>query len=605
LKRPRQPGSAAVRVWLCGLAVALCFCSGYFLSAACRSAWQSHYPALAAQWANDGPFSVLGLYGAQTQEEVQYAARVQESAEHFPAYDPYILENRSRSLVLDDGLTYLLMGLAQKAIGNMTWTWIGVRLLCCLFWYVLVYFIMLRLSGDPALSFFAGVFVVGFSYLLTFDFVPALRWTPSLGALAHDAWALISTGRTESVARLPRPGVTYAFLFLATLLEIKAAESPKLRWGAAAGVCGGLMPFIHPDIWFTQMPAMIFFLFLALFYKKLNRRNLAVAAGLCLLLNTPFLIAHLSSMWGNSTAKKEFLERACVTFTRRPHWEGIVYLACFGAVAASGVQDAAVLWLGAFLAAAGLVVNSQILTGKDVLFFQNRYYVNIFVLFLVLPWLQKKLRLSKTFWTAAGALCLGACFLQGVSYAAIHYPFQGLRRRDAQAMAWLRAHTPEDSVVVALNPEVNLLVPVYTLDKVGFSAALEEVSNVPLRTIAQRMRSALYRLGADQPEFYRDLMAKYPSHDRRDGDIRAVPPQDFLRTVYFSWIPKPQIARAWSLAGEDQASYSYRADYVWVDDFAKRYLGPRFPRGSRWRLSKVYDKDGVTLYKIKTAAAAD
>ncbi|HVC08340.1 MAG TPA: hypothetical protein VNH15_00185 [Elusimicrobiota bacterium] len=593
------------RVWLCGLAVALCFCSGYFLSAACRSAWQSHYPALAARWANDGPFSVLGLYGAQTQEEVQYAARVQESANHFPAYDPYVLENRSRSLILDDGLTYLLMGLVQRATGNMTWTWIAVRLLCCLLWYVLVYFIMLRLTGDAALSFFAGVFVVGFSYLLTLDFIPALQWTPSLGALAHDAWAVLSTGRTESVARLPRPGVDYAVLFLATLLEIKAAESSKLRWGVAAGVCAGLMPEIHPDIWFTQMPAMILFLSLTLFYKKLNRRNLAAAAGVCLLLNAPFFAAHLSAMWGHSAAKKEFLERACVTFTRRPHWEGLFYLACFGAVAASGVQDAAVLWLGAFLAAAGLVVNSQILTGKDVLFFQNRYYVNIFVLFLLLPWLQKKLRLSKALWTAAGALCLGACFLQSVSYAAIHYPFQGLRRRDALAMAWLNAHAPENAVVLALNPEASLLIPVYTRDKVGFGSALEEISNVPALTIARRVRAALYRLDADQAKFYRDLTAAYPDYGRRAADLREVPPESFLRTIYFAWIPMPLIARDWSQAGENEKTYAYRVDYVWVDDFAKRYLSPRFPRGSRWRLSKVYDADGVALYKVGSAAASD
>ncbi|HVA65681.1 MAG TPA: hypothetical protein VNK24_02000 [Elusimicrobiota bacterium] len=607
MKNARPPAaglSSAARVWLCGLAVALCFCSGYFLSAACRAAWQEHYPALAAQWPADGPFSLLGLYGAQTEEEVQYAARVQESANHFPAYDPYVLENRSRSLLLDDGLTYLLMGLVQKALGNMTWTWVAVRLVCCLFWFVLVYFIMLRLSGDEALAFFAGAFVVGFSYLLTMDFVPALQWTPSLGALAHDAWTLLSTGRTESVARLPRPGVDYSVLFLATLLEIKAAESADLRWGVAAGICGGLMPEIHPDIWFTHLPAMFFFLFLALFYKKLNFRNLAAAAGVCLLVSAPFLAQHLSSMWGHSAAKQEFLDRACVLFTRRPHWEGLLYVACFAAVVLSGVQDAAVLWLGAFLAAAGLVVNSQILTGKDVLFFQNRYYVNIYLLFLILPWLQKKLRLPRAFWKTAGALCLAACFLQSVSYAAIHYPFQGLRRRDAQAMAWLRTHTPEDSVVVALNPEVNLLVPVYTRDKVGFGSALEEVSDVPALTIARRVRAGLFNLGADQAKFYKDVTARYPDYGRRESDLREVPLETFLRTIYFAWIPRPMLARDWRLAGQDEKSYSYRVDYVWVDDFARRYLGPRFPRDSRWRLSKVYDAGGVALYKVGPAARA-
>ncbi len=592
-----RPASAA-RVWIWGLVAALCFCSGYFLSAACRSAWQSHYPDLAAQWPGNGPFSLLGLYGAQTEEEVQYAARVQESAEHFPAYDPYVLENHSRSLLLDDGLTYLLMGLVQKALGNMTWTWAAVRFLCCLFWFVLVYFIMLRLSGDEALAFFAGAFVVGFSYLLTMDFVPALQWTPSLGALAHDVWALLSTGRTESVARLPRPGVDYSVLFLGTLLEIKAAESANIRWGVAAGICGGLMPEIHPDIWFTHMPAMFFLLFLSLFYKKLNRRNLATAAGICLLLNAPFWAQHISSMWGHSAAKQEFLDRACVLFTRRPHWEGLLYLACFAAVVLSGVQDAAVLWLGAFLAAAGLVVNSQILTGKDVLFFQNRYYVNIYVLFLLLPWLQKKLRLSKTFWKTAGALCLAACFLQSVSYAAIHFPFQGLRKSDAEALAWLRGHTPEDSVVLALNPEASLLIPVYTRDKVGFGSALEEVSDVPALTIAQRVRAGLFNLGADEEKFYRDVTASYPGYGRRESDLREVPLQSFLRTIYFAWIPMPMLARDWTLAGQDEKSYSYRVDYVWVDAFAKRYLGPGFPKTARWRLAKVYDQDGVTLYKV-------
>ncbi|MDE2313545.1 MAG: hypothetical protein KGL04_05175, partial [Elusimicrobia bacterium] len=349
---------------------------------------------------------------------------------------------------------------------------------------------------------------------------------------------------------------------------------------------------------------MFFLLFLSLFYKKLNRRNLATAAGVCLLLNVPFWAQHVAVMWGHSAAKQEFLDRACVLFTRRPHWEGLLYLACFAAVVLSGVQDAAVLWLGTFLAAAGLVVNSQILTGKDVLFFQNRYYVNIYVLFLILPWLQKKLRLSKTFWKTAGVLCLAACFLQSVSYAAIHFPFQGLRKSDAEALAWLRGRTPEDSVVLALNPEASLLIPVYTRDKVGFGSALEEVSDVPALTIARRVRAGLFNLGADQEKFYGDLTASYPDYGRRESDRREVPLQSFLRSIYFAWIPMPMLARDWDLAGKAEKICSYRVDYVWVDAFAKRYLGPRFPKGARWRLAKVYDQGGVALYKVLPPAGA-
>jgi hypothetical protein len=99
-KTPGRP--SPLLPWAIGILFAAIFCSNYLLMFAYRQVWQSHYPGLADQWANNGRFSVIGLYGTELMsEELIYASRVKEASEHLIAFDPYIKENHSKRLGVD------------------------------------------------------------------------------------------------------------------------------------------------------------------------------------------------------------------------------------------------------------------------------------------------------------------------------------------------------------------------------------------------------------------------------------------------------------------------------------------------------------------------
>jgi hypothetical protein len=243
---------------------------------------------------------------------------------------------------------------------------------------------------------------------------------------------------------------------------------------------------------------------------------------------------------------------------------------------------------------------SPMITGKDIQFEHLRYFANIFLLVLGVSLLARRKSLPRWAWDLAAAACVAVAFLQGLAYAGIHYPFQGLRRDDADAMAWLRQNAPEGSVTVALDPEINMLLPVFTPEKtvVGFSPPL--YTDYPLIDLTRRLRVSLALLGADQDKFFADVM-RYDDLDRRLVDIRAVPPEAYLRKIYFFVLPEETVRSVWKKAG-DLAAPPFRRDFVWIGPMERRYLKPGFPRGSRFKLSPAYANATVSLYRIEGEA---
>ena len=71
-----------------------------------------------------------------------------------------------------------------------------------------------------------------------------------------------------------------------------------------------------------------------------------------------------------------------------------------------------------------------------------------FIFVLALSFLPERLRRRSAIWQGAAAVLALAAFMQGVCYAAIHYPFQGLPREYDQALEWLQRNTQKDAVVL-------------------------------------------------------------------------------------------------------------------------------------------------------------
>ncbi|MFA6028968.1 MAG: hypothetical protein WC969_03840 [Elusimicrobiota bacterium] len=582
------------RLSLWALAAAAALCAPYALSGAFRHAWQAHYPAEASAWANDGRATLLGLYGTENQgDELVYAARVREASERLLPYDPFILENRSRRVLAADGLSYHAMGLVLRAVGDINRAWLLVRVLCALLWFWLVRRLALALGAAEPLALFCAVFVVTFSYALTLCGVWMLDLSgPPLKALARGAWTLLSAGRTEGLQRLPRPGVTYVVLFLAALLWTRAAESSRRRWALAAGLFAGLTPYFRLDVGSTVL------LGAALFTLAHARTRLLkpLAAGLVLaaLVALPYALV-------NYPPDPELVMRSKGSFGRQLYPLSLPYL--LGALAAwRWAKRPAQTLLGCLLAAVFLIQNSQLLTGVSIGWDHWSYFANVLLFLLLLSWLPRRWAESRA-WLPAAGLCCVLAFIQGVGYAAIHYPFQGLPKEHDAALRWLEREAPLDSVVLSLDPEVNLLVPAFTPSKVGFSETVAHISDLPLLESTRRVQEGLRLLGADSRRFKKDCVDPYFFPDRRLMDTRSFPACRLVKTFYFHETLDDRVQALWAEAAAKPLEKPYRVDFVWIGPFERQFIGKGFPASGKLPLEKAFEtgagERAITLYRVR------
>ena len=569
-------------VW--ALLAAGAMCAGYFQMFAYRKIWRSHYPELAARWSNNGDFAVLGVFGTENSvEDLAYAARTQDAAWKLLPFDPYIKNHRSwRNLVMDYA-TYQLMGWAWRLVGDPNWTWIALRIACCIGWFLILCRIAWELTKEEGISLFAASFITCFSYILTFLFVH--EWTHSGWAIGSKVWSLLSYGRTESICRLPRPGLTYGMLFLGQFALAKASESRKARWMFLSALFGGMLIYVRGDIGMTYIGAA--FIFSAAYW--LRHRSLAPAAwaAVTLLLSVPWFFA-------NFPINPDFAR--FFTRSHSPDWLSVAYLAAAAAI--FRYRRDPVAWsIGGVLGGAFLILNSQVVTGKHIMPFSWRYPANIELFLAALCLVPRALKARESFWRGAAAAVLALAFLQSASFAAIHFPFYGLPGDYNQALAWITRNARPDSVVMAVDPEVNLLIPVYTRSKVLLSRPMLTISDYPIAENAKQLKAILGFFEIDRRRFIEDLRGAEAA-DRRliDQADRGRVLGGLLIDSYFCSFGGKSERESYLglLDGAPAADRAIDADYVWVGPYERRYAGPDFARSHALR--EVYRNGSVVIF---------
>ncbi|MDD5627708.1 MAG: hypothetical protein PHU21_01495 [Elusimicrobia bacterium] len=581
-------------VWACGLVVAAAFCAGYAAMPVFRHAWQAHYPELTRAWANDGRFTLLGWFGTElSHEELAYAARANNASLHWPAYDPYIKDSRSRRQLVIDALTYALLGAAQAALRDINRTWLLARFLCCALWFVLLYRLIRKLETDAPFAACGAVFLTCFSYILTLLFVHNLSWDgPLARSLAHNAWTILSYGRTESVLRVPRPALTYAFLFLASLWSIKTAESRAWSWALAGGALGGALAYVRLDVWSTHILAAFAFCAVCSLKERRLHKPLLASALLAALISLPFL-------YYNYPPAADLLLRSGLAPRRQFDPWSLFYAAAF-CVGLRG-RDRPARWLLACVAAGTFfMVNIELVTGYPLQAEHWKFFGNIYVFLLALSFVPRRAQDRPGLWLGAASALVFAAFLQGLAYAAIHFPFQGLPKDYDEGLAWLQSRTPKDSVVLTLNPEVNALIPAFTHDKVELSYILAVVSDYPLLDNAERLLGGLRLLGADADRFLRDTLWRESPYERRSivatGLARGEIEKGELYTMMFYMTPRPEARRIMDAAKAAPAELA--PDYIWFGGLEQEYAGKGFPKRGQWE--EAFRNASVTIYRRST-----
>jgi hypothetical protein len=599
----RQASRRAVAVaWIGGLAVAAAMCAGYGCMALFRSVWKSHYPALTEQWSNDGRFAVVGYYGTELfSEELGYAARVNNAAHHLLAFDPFIRENRSYRLLWGSAAFNASLGALQFLLRDINLTWTLTKFLCCVAWFVLLYTLCLRSTESEALSIFCATFIIGFSYLLTLAFTSELTWSGGLlRSLAHNAWTVISFGRTESVLRLPRAGFTYGFLYFAAYCLVKTVETESWGWAAAAGLMGGVLPYVHIDVWSTYMVGAGLVAVVQWFRKRKLFWMIVAALALASLMSVPFL-------WTNFPPQPELVYRVLFGWETKPYFVpgSLVYLLAFAAVL-RWKRKPADLVVGALAGACFVMMQASFAFGYSFDPYRWQYIGNILIFMLAASFLPRRVREWRSPWLAAAVLSAFFAFMQGVCYAAIHFPFQGIPKDYDDAMAWLEKSTPVDSTVLSLNPEVNTLIPAYTENKTILAYVPPMFSDTPMLDNLERLLGGLRLLGADEKRFLNDtLLNTKPRLGRREivsaGMVRGGELEKLdLRLFMFHMTPQHYVDRLFQDALGHPAAVD--PDYVWLGRIEKEYARPGFGGpGGEW--VEVYRNRSVAIYARRRGAA--
>jgi hypothetical protein len=579
---------------LIGLMCAGVFCSNYAFIYLFRANAQKKYPELAGRWANDGGAALVGMFGTENlQEELSYAAMVQEASEHALAFDPYIKENKSTRLLLIDFLTYKLMAPVHLLTGNMQLTWFLLRFLCCVFWFVLIYRLSRRLGMAEDLSVFCGVFVTCFSYLLTFLFVYNLKFSGGVGTvIGKNIWTLMSYGRTESVLRLPRPGVTYAFLFLVVLAGIRAFTHPNKKRIVLSGVLGGLTAYVRLDIWSIYVVAISIYAVAASYRRKTIAVGLVASAAIAGVVSLPWFLS-------NYPPDPFILSQSGAVFGRYFNLFSLPHLLA-GGYALAFRRDAAGRFFGAILLGTGVMLNVQLITGYELHPDHWKFIGNIFLFLLLISHIPARWQSRARLWQGLSACALLVVFFQGAVYSAINYPLHGLPKDYEEAMAWLKNNTEPESVVVSLNPEINYLVAVFTHNKVLMAAGFTQVSDISREEQARRLLWGAHHLGVDLDKFLKENVLRGPEQyiNIRDFKNRGEVEKAVFQDAHFIMFDREEAFELIKRLKTSAQESAFEADYVWAGNYLRDYVGQSFPAQAPWRLKEIHRNPSVTLYKI-------
>jgi hypothetical protein len=257
--------------------------------------------------------------------------------------------------------------------------------------------------------------------------------------------------------------------------------------------------------------------------------------------------------------------------------------------------------------ATAIMVNHSLILGYKLEYHHWMYFGNIFVFLLAVSRLGAWAGRSRRWVLASGLLALAA-FLQGVCYAAIHFPFQGIPKDYDDALCWLQKNTRRDDVVLSLNPEVNGLIPAFTQDKVFFAVGMPHVSDYPSLANSERLFAALGFFGVDRERFIREVLFAPSLYGRRDlvatglkrGEIERPELYNLLFYGSSASFMRPIIMQAEARApqacsGEWLAGVEFPVsppDYVWVGPWEREYAGRCFSPGR-----EVYRNHSVVLYR--------
>jgi len=617
------------------------FCLPDLLIMQHRSFYQRHFPEAVAQWPLGGRYTSISPF--DDRDANSYAARVNEAAHHLWPMDPNIKENRnSRRLLLTDTLAFMFLGGLQRLTGDISRGWLLARGVAGFLWLSTLYLVIAEASGRKRAALALAAIVTLFSDLFIDIYTPVsifrdpqIRWKfiyyilPGIkNMVTHALWIMGNYQDNLGSSRLVSPGLNLPPFFLASYLAWKTAQATSRAawtWAGLGGLLGGVMVYVHPDVWHVYMAAMGLFCVLWSAQSQRVVWPLCVSFILSLCISFPWLAL-------NYPVDHDILIRMGGEYSPLFDWGGVFPLALGITALWAWRREPAAAYVACVSAAIFISMESQVKTDFTVRSERFIFIGATLAVALLAKGLAGKLSENRRWlWVTAVVFILAAG--RTVSYAAQRYPYQGLPPDLDAAFDYLNRVTPEDSVVVALGPQETMLIPVYTHDKTLLASGYTTTCDIPISDIFQRMHLALQLSGINESSFL-DILSKATVSDVK-GDIHAHMGQSWEQAFWEGQVdwqsrewdnffpyyfvemelnrkapgipggPNSASEREFGKrrdiisrlrAGEENASQlKPEADYLWVGPFERGLMKP----GELKKLGRpIYENASISIYKV-------
>jgi hypothetical protein len=322
---------------------------------------------------------------------------------------------------------------------------------------------------------------------------------------------------------------------------------------------------------------------------------MGVSFGLSVLVSTPFI-------YSNYPANRELIMRGTFSPNVPPRIEWYTLTYCVAFFLALRYKRKPVEMVLAAMALGTCIAIHAVSFSAHCRFAPDNWEFigNIFLFLLAVAFLPPAIKKWVRPWLSVACALTGVAFFQSFSYAAIHFPFQGLPKDYSDALGWLDCNTARDSEVLTLNPEVNLLIPAYTHDKVSLGVAAPTASDYSLQKSLARFFGALRFLGVDQERFMQECLSPTPAEINRRSEVATglyrgeMEKHGALRTMLFYVTPDGYVREVMARAAQQPTAL--KPDYVWFGHIEKDYARKDFlSADGSWK--EVFRNTGVIIYQ--------
>lgn len=599
-----------------------------------RNSYANRFPEKWEKEPNNGKYSQLVVVGPGTgswsEDEVRAASKVVEFLRNGKPYDLYPKESKYNIYWLQDFISFGILAVIQKVIGNITKTWIIVKILFTFLWLILIYIICREFKLPKLYLIFCSVFTFFFSSMFFSIYFNFPNFYLMIVKSINTLFLIDFSELPSSYSRLPNPLLSYSFIFITIILLMKfflpentnEGSNTKINYFRSIlfGMFLGLIAYIHPFEWSFSI-CMVFIIMLLLWYYKYKKLSLSIFICLItsLIISLPLILLHLFS--------KTSFESYAVIYTRMPDYKSIIFLVIIFFIFYL-YKKTNLLSYKQFLLFLSIVIsafvfqNLQILTKLSIQrehwTFISGFFVVLFCLIFIGNLFNKKILKIDFNLLSIMLIIISLIFVinKDLTFSKNNYKIMGLPRSYEKVFSWLKQNTSKNSVIGTINIEFLDLLPLYT-ENIPYVAVNFPYTHITLRENLIRFKDLLEIMKVDEKKLMNQLkiwdlnyISRYVHNYLHKFLLLQEVSRDDYNIKSFGYIiiggSYKQIAQNQIKINEindeifnlnkglkNEKISRYELSYLLIDNWTEQFLTEEF------NYPLLYNSDGIKIYELR------